>query len=134
MDVIGRKVSTNNEYRGRLVLLSNGRVNVSLTALRGTAGGVALTPTVQLPASTSYTAGSQLEVRLQVTGTGPTTIRMKVWPAGTAEPADWQRSTTDSTAVMQAAGSVGVTAYLSSATTNAPVALRMSALSARPTA
>jgi hypothetical protein len=73
-----------------------------------------------------------LNVRLQVTGTSPTTLRLKVWPATAAEPAAWQLTGTDSAAGLQVAGAVGVTAYLSSGATNAPIVLRMSGLSARP--
>ena len=52
-------------------------------------------------------AGDTLLLRLQVTGTNPTTIRAKVWKSGAAEPSAWQVSTTDTTAKLQAAGAVG---------------------------
>jgi hypothetical protein len=60
-------------------------------------------------------------------------VRLKVWPSGTAEPSAWQRTATDSSAGLQAAGAVGLTTYLSGSATNAPVVLRMDDLSARPT-
>ncbi|MBN1098038.1 hypothetical protein JKP76_19675 [Blastococcus sp. TML/C7B] len=72
-------------------------------------------------------------MRLQVVGTAPTTVRVKVWPAGSAEPTEWQRTATDSTAALQAPGGVGLTTYLSGSATNAPVALRMDDLAVRPT-
>jgi PKD repeat protein len=132
VSVAGRRVGTNNEYDGRIVLTSSGRVNISLTALRGSSTVSVIVPTIQLPIT--YSAGSQLNVRLQVTGTAPTTLRMKVWPATSPEPAAWQLTGTDNGSSLQSAGSVGVTAYLSSGVTNAPLVLRVSGLSARPTA
>ena len=73
-------------------------------------------------------------MRLQVTGTNPTTIRLKVWPAGATEPTAWQTTATDSTAALQGAGAIGLSGYLSGSVTNAPVVLRLDDLSARPVA
>ena len=58
---------------------------------------------------------------MQVVGTGPTTVRLKAWLASASEPAAWNFTLTDSTAVVQAAGSVGLHSQLSSSVTNAPV-------------
>jgi hypothetical protein len=60
-------------------------------------------------------------MRVQMTGTNPTTIRMKVWQAGTAEPAAWLLTVTDGTAELQTAGAVGIRSYVGGATTNGPV-------------
>ena len=65
-------------------------------------------------------AGDKLNVKVQATGTSPTTLRAKVWKVGTAEPAAWGASTTDTTAALQGAGSIGFEAYLSGSATNAP--------------
>jgi PKD repeat protein len=134
LDVVGRRVSTNNEYRARMVMASTGRITVQLTALRGTASAVALATAVTLPTSITYSAGSQLNVRMQVTGTNPTTVRLKVWPATQPEPTAWQSTATDTFAGLQNPGGVGLTSYLSGSVTNAPVVVRMSGLSARPVA
>ncbi|MGY1615714.1 PKD domain-containing protein [Geodermatophilus sp. SYSU D00691] len=134
LDVVGRRVGQNTEYRARLVMAANGRITVQLTALRGTASPVALATAVILPTTTTYAANTQLNVRMQVTGTNPTTVRLKVWPASQPEPTAWQTTATDTFAALQAAGSVGITAYLSGSVTNAPVVLRVSGISARPTA
>jgi PKD repeat protein len=72
----------------------------------------------------TYTAGQQLRVRVQVTGTSPTTMNAKVWPVGQAEPTAWQSTTTGSLAALQAAGTFGIQTYLSSSAT-APVAFRL---------
>jgi PKD repeat protein len=72
----------------------------------------------------TYTAGQQLRVRVQVTGTSPTTMNAKVWPVGQAEPTAWQSTTTGSLAALQTAGTFGIQTYLSSSAT-APVAFRL---------
>ena len=134
LDVVGRRVGTNNEYRARLVMAATGRTTVQLTALKGTSSPVALASALTLPSTITYAAGTQLAVRMQVTGTSPTTVRLKVWPASGTEPTAWQTTATDTTAALQSPGAVGLTAYLSSSVTNPPVTVRMSALSAQPTA
>jgi len=134
LDVAGRRIGTNNEYRARMVMASNGRITVQLTALRGTSTAAALAPAVSLPATITYGAGTQVNVRMQVTGTNPTTVRLKVWPASAAEPATWQSTATDSTAALQSPGAVGISSYLSGSVTNGPVVLRLDNLSARPVA
>jgi hypothetical protein len=59
---------------------------------------------------------------------------MKVWSGSSAEPAAWQVTATDNGASLQVPGSVGLMAYMSRSVTNGPVVLRMSALTAQPTA
>jgi PKD repeat protein len=131
LDVVGRRVSTNTEYRARLVMRADGRIVVQLAALRGSGTPAGLTGGVTLPAT--YAAGTPIAVRLQVTGTNPTTLRLKVWPANQAEPTAWQVTATDTFAALQNAGAVGVTGYLPSGVTNVPVVLRVDDLTARPT-
>ncbi|MBJ7453876.1 MAG: PQQ-binding-like beta-propeller repeat protein, partial [Blastococcus sp.] len=62
VDVVGRRVAQNTEYRARLVLSSDGRVDVALTALRGTSTAETLASAVRLPSSTTYGPGSALDV------------------------------------------------------------------------
>ncbi len=88
---------------------------------------------VSLQASTTisgltYTAGDVLKVRVQATGTSPTTIRAKVWKAGTPEPSTWTRSVIDSSAGIQAAGHVGISSYASGSSTNAPLTFKVNSL------
>ncbi|OUE27402.1 PKD domain-containing protein [Clavibacter michiganensis] len=71
-----------------------------------------------------YTAGQQLRVRVQVTGTSPTTMNAKVWPVGQAEPTAWQSTTTGTLAALQTAGTFGIQTYLSSSAAG-PVAFRL---------
>ncbi|QIS38504.1 PKD domain-containing protein [Clavibacter capsici] len=72
----------------------------------------------------TYTAGQQLRVRVQVTGTSPTTMNAKVWPVGQAEPTAWQSTTTGSLAALQTAGTFGIQTYLSSSAAG-PVAFTL---------
>ncbi len=68
----------------------------------------------------TYTPGAVLHVRIQVTGSGTTTVRIKAW-VGATEPATWQVVGTDTTAALQVAGGVGIRGYLSATATNGPV-------------
>jgi hypothetical protein len=54
---------------------------------------------------------------VQATGSAPTTVQAKVWVEGTAEPATWVRTVTDSTSGLQTAGGVGYIAYQSGSAT-----------------
>ncbi|WP_256792263.1 PKD domain-containing protein [Terrabacter sp. Ter38] len=132
LTMLGRRVGTNMEYEGKARVRGDGSVVISLSMLTGTATAVTLKSEV-VAAGVSLSAGMPLNTRLQVTGTSPTTLRWKVW-SGASEPATWQLTATDSTAVLQAAGAVGITTYLSSSSTIAPVTAKLSAFSARGTA
>ncbi|NHB84225.1 hypothetical protein G7085_05190 [Tessaracoccus sp. HDW20] len=57
---------------------------------------------------------------MQVTGTGTTALRLKVW-SGATEPTDWTLTATDTTAALQSAGGIGLGTYLSGSSTNAPI-------------
>ena len=72
----------------------------------------------------TFTAGTPLHVRVQVSGSGPTsTLTGRVWTAGTTEPTTNQITVTDAEPALQVAGSIGIQGYLSSSVTNAPVVL-----------
>jgi hypothetical protein len=57
-----------------------------------------------LPASN----GAVVLLRVQFTGTNPTTVRARAWLSGTPEPTTWPLNVTDSTAAEQATGMVGI--------------------------
>ena len=118
VSVIGRRVSSSVDYRAKIRMASNGQVAVWVT--RNAAAGETVLTSATLP-GVSYAAGDQLKVRLQVTGTSPTTLRVKIWKSTVTEPAAWSLTSTDSTAGFQVAGSIGMYAYLSSSSTNGPV-------------
>ena len=107
--IIGRQVGT-NAYVANVWVKSTGAVVLVLK--QGTT--VLTTATV---AGVTYTAGTPLSLRLQVTGTAPTTVKAKVWKSGQTEPTAWLATVTDSTAALQAPGSVAVQASLSASST-----------------
>ncbi|GEA89674.1 LamG-like jellyroll fold domain-containing protein [Cellulomonas cellasea] len=112
VSVLGRRVDAANDYRA-LIRLLPGKVTLQLQR-NGTnlaAGDVTGVTSV---------AGQALAVRLQVTGTAPTTVRAKVWVDGTPEPAAWRLTATDTTAALQVPGSIGLSTYLSGSATTVP--------------
>ena len=78
----------------------------------------------------TYAGGDQVRVRVQVTGTAPTTVRAKIWRVGTTEPVAWLVSATDSTAALQVPGGIGLVSYLSSTAPKAPLYARFDDLAA----
>ncbi|MGM1029615.1 MAG: PKD domain-containing protein [Actinomycetota bacterium] len=106
--VVGRQVGS-EVYATRVRLEPGGVVRVYLLYNETSLGSFVLPQ--------SYTAGAVVHVRMLVDGTGPTRLAASVWLAGTAQPASWMLDTTHSAAAMQTAGSVGVRAALSSAST-----------------
>ena len=116
VSAIGRDIGSTN-YQARVWVQSNGAVQLQLLQ-----GGTA----IQLVNVTglTFTTASTLNVRLQVFGTSPTTVRAKVWSAVAIEPAAWLASATDSTPALQVAGSVGLRSYLSGTATDTPVTTR----------
>jgi hypothetical protein len=108
-----------------------GAVVLSLGALTGTSTALTLTSQVVIPGLT-LPAGGWLKSRLQVVGSNPTTIRARVWSATAVEPTGWQLTATDATAALQLPGAVGLSAYVSSSATNAPVTVRVREVGARP--
>jgi PKD repeat protein len=118
VDVIGRRVGTTGQYFATARVTSTGAVVLQAQRAVGSTETVLRQSTIS---GLTYAAGQQLQVRLQVTGTAPTTVRAKIWPAGTDEPADWQVSATDSTAGLQVPGAVGLGVYASASATNTPV-------------
>lgn len=109
--MIGREVGTST-YSLKAWVKSTG--SVSLVLLRDST-----TLNLSTVSGLNYTANAVLNMRLQVTGTSPTTVRAKIWADGQPEPAAWQASVTDSTAGLQQAGGVGLGAYLAGSATTA---------------
>ena len=121
LTTMARRLNDSNDYRVVTRVISGRPVDVSL--VRRVSGVQTTLGSVTLPGVTAA-AGQALAVRFQVSGTGTTALRAKVWPAGTAEPAAWQLETTDTTAALQKPGGTALRAYLSSGagTTSAKVA------------
>jgi hypothetical protein len=124
--LIGRRVGSAS-YGARVVVASSGAVKVQVqrstdTVLHGlTVSGL------------TYASGDRLQLRVQVTGTSPTTIRAKVWKVGATEPAAWQVSATDSTSGLQSAGAIGIYNYLSGSASPTSLVVSFDDLWAGPT-
>ncbi len=111
------RVVSSNRYFADVRLLSTGAVSVIL----GRVSGAETSLQTRTVAGLTNTPGTVLNVKVQATGTAPTTLRAKVWRVGTPEPSAWTASVTDATAALQAAGGIGLRSYLSGSATNAPV-------------
>ncbi len=114
---IGRLVGS-ADYESRVWVKAGGAVQLQL--LQGSTTLAA----ANVAGLTLAGATDQLKMRVQVFGTSPTTIRAKVWLASGTEPTAWTLSTTDATAALQVAGTVGLRTYLSGTATTTPVVTR----------
>jgi rhamnogalacturonyl hydrolase YesR len=115
--LVGRRVGT-SDYRLKVKRPVSGVATASI--VRSTSGTETVLATASLPGSVGLT--DQVRLRMQASTSGATTtLRARAWEAGTSEPGTWLLTSTDSTAALQGAGSIGLWAYLSSAATNAPV-------------
>lgn len=103
VSLTGRTGGFSSEYRAKVWVKSTGAVQLQLNSLQSTETTLAAANITGL----TVAAGEKLSVRMQVTGSAPTTIRAKVWTAGTAEPAAWQLTATNSIPELQDAGGVG---------------------------
>ncbi len=119
---VGRSITGAGDYRSVVRFRSDGRIGVRLGRANAAGTETIVVPEAVIPGLT-YAANDKILVRTQVTGTSPTTIRVRVWKSGAAEPATWNQTTTDSTAGLQAAGSPGLVTYLSGSASNAPIVL-----------
>lgn len=116
---IARSVSSNTEYWCQVRISTSKTVH--LRAVKVVSGTQTLIGTEVQVSGLTHAANSYIRVRGQVVGTNPTTIRLKAWADGGTEPSSWMYTVSDSTASLQAAGAVGLRAFLPSAVTNAPV-------------
>jgi PKD repeat protein len=128
--VSGRRVGPGEEYRVRVRFYTNGTVGLLLSRL---SGGTESFPGAEvIVPGLTYTPNTTLNVRVQASGTGTTTVRAMVW-TGATEPAAWQITRTDTTAALQVAGAVGLGAYRPTSNTTA-TSVRFTSFSARPVA
>jgi PKD repeat protein len=128
--VIARQVSTTTRYSAVLLVYPAGYATLRITRM---VGGVetALAGPVTVPGLVPR-AAQAISIRVQAFGTSPTTVRARAWPASGAEPGTWLVSATDTSAALQAKGSVGVLDYVSGALTNGPITVAYPSLTAGP--
>lgn len=103
-----------------------GRVTVDLVRV---VGGTSTKLATRNVTNLVYRADSQLAVRFEATGSGTSDLRIKVWPAGSPEPAAWNAAVTDAAPELQQPGWIALTGYLSGSTTNLPVKVSFDNLS-----
>ncbi|MFW3170538.1 PKD domain-containing protein [Geodermatophilus sp. CPCC 206100] len=113
--VTGRRVGANQEYRVRVRVMADGKVGLALSRL---SGGESFPGGEVVVTGVTWSPGAVLNVRVQVTGTGTTQVTGAVWAEGSAEPAP-QLVRTDTTAALQAPGSVGLAVHRPGGTTAA---------------
>jgi CSLREA domain-containing protein len=113
-----RHQPSGSEYRARLRLGPAGNVHVGLAVVNGSTETF---PTGEVNTKLTYAAGTDLLVRIQASGSAPTTVRVRVWPAGTPEPVSWMQTLTSSVAALQGAGSVSLGARRSLTESGGPV-------------
>jgi hypothetical protein len=126
LTVMGRRVGT-DAYAARVRLGADGSVQLHVTRGANTpvAGGVV--------SGLTFAAGDHLQVRLQVEGTAPTTVRAKVWRVGSPEPATWAATMTDNTiAGLQTGGGLGLQSYTGGTSANPAVVFSYDNLWAGP--
>ena len=115
VSTVVRKVG-NSEYRLR-VQLKPTSTNVQLQRV---VGGVESTIVNQTLSGVVYSPGTPIHLRLRATGSGTTALAGKVWFGAAAEPAAWTIQANDTSAGLQGPGGVGVHAYISGSSTEAP--------------
>ncbi|WP_108249390.1 glycoside hydrolase family 88 protein [Planctomonas deserti] len=121
--LLGRRVGT-ADYRGRVVVGANGSVQIQVQR-------TGMTLRSALVPGLTYSANQKLNLRVQVTGSAPTTVRAKVWRMGSVEPTSWQVTATDATAGLQSAGAVGLYSYFSGSGSPSTVTVAVDDLSVR---
>jgi outer membrane biosynthesis protein TonB len=115
--ITARRGSDGSEYRARTRIDPSGAVFLSVSRT----GGQEITIGPEVRAPFTITAGQAVRTRIVITNASPSRLRLRSWLAGTSEPSGWAIDQTDGTAALQDAGSVGIRAYTSSSTANAPI-------------
>jgi hypothetical protein len=131
MYVVTRRTSGTAQYRAVVRVTSTGAVTLAFTKLDGSSTETAVGAEAAV-AGLTYAPGQRLRVRVAVTGASPTTLTAKVWADGATEPAGWQVSRTDTSALLANPGSVGFSSYLSGSATNAPIVQSVAAYTVTP--
>jgi hypothetical protein len=122
-----RRQSDGSEYRGKLRLAPDGGVYLHATRVNAVGSETALGSEVRVSGLT-FQANGTFRMRMEVSGSNPSTIRLKAWIDGKQEPIGWRYSASDSTAGLQQAGSVGLRAYVSSSSANPNVQMSFDSL------
>jgi PKD repeat protein len=118
--MVARRIGT-SDYR---VKVRSTSTQTSLDLVRTVSGTETMLASQVVPGLV-MAAGDELNVRLQIVGTGTTTLNAKIWKTPASEPATWTLTATDTTAALQSPGAVGFYSYLSGSATNSPITLQV---------
>jgi trimeric autotransporter adhesin len=125
-----RRQAQGDRYYARVRVQSSGVVSLGFSRLQG---GVETMLDNELALTKRAAAGQSWTVEATVTGTNPVRLQGRLWPTATAAPADWQQTTTDTSAGrVNSPGYIGLTAYLSGSAA-APLAIHLQSLAAYET-
>jgi hypothetical protein len=116
---VARNVASSIEYRAKVKVDSSGNVLLGLSAVNGSE--TQLVTDVAATRIGAYVPGHVIRLRTYVTGSSPTHVGVRAWPAGTPEPDGWDARAEDWTAALQGTGSWGVRAFLSSGAQTFPL-------------
>jgi PKD repeat protein len=109
--VVVRRQANGSDYRLKVVTATSGSMQLVIARKVGTTETALRS--VSLPGTLA--ANEQFRVAFRATTTGTTTdLAAKLWRVGSPEPTGWTAVTTDTTAQLAVAGSIGVNSYLSS--------------------
>lgn len=123
--LLGRSVSGAGDYRAKVKVAADGTLTLYTTRILG---GVETTLRTVNITGFKLVNNQEMSLRLQVFGTGTTTIQAKLWRTATTEPTTWQATGTDTTAALQVPGAVGLFTYMSGSSTNFPVSVKFDGL------
>lgn len=108
-------------YQANIRVTVGGDVTVTMLRVNGSTA-TQTTLGSEKTVARGVSAGAQINLEFQVTGTDPVSLSARAWPAGTAKPS-WQSTVQDSSAQrVQEAGALGVWSYVSSGSKAQPVA------------
>jgi hypothetical protein len=123
-----RRATDGSAYRPKIRIAPDGSVFAHAGRYLP-AGETSLGPEARVPGIV-YNADIVLRLRVQAVGASPTTVRVRVWLDGQAEPDVWHYTASDSTAALQGAGSLGLIAYVNTSSTAGPITVRFDELTA----
>lgn len=127
--LVARRQSTGLEYDGRVRIDSAKRVYLAAVK-RGSTETVLGTEV--LVTGLTYTPNTYLRLKLAVSGTAPSSVKVKAWADAATEPTTWQVTRTDTTTELKAAGLPGVRASTAKSTTNGPTSFFVDDLTVSP--
>jgi trimeric autotransporter adhesin len=115
------------DVRVRVTLAADGAVRLSAVTRSGSTERLLASPVTV--AGLRHAAGKALRLEAQVAGSGPVSLRARIYASGTTAPATWPLAATATSGVPTSAGSVGIAAY-AGRTAPSPTALSIDNLSA----